>query len=245
MCSTPRSGSGLLCRGLAATGAAGTPLEYFNPVHRERLAARWGCAAGLGDYVACLYRLRTTHAGVFSAKVHWDQLQALAGEARGDPLAALFPGAVYVRIRRRDRDRQAVSLWRAMHDGIWSVAECEPMPGERAAVPYSFEGIARCRGELAEADAAWDAYLAAPRHRPRRGRARGARRRLCRGRSRGSPPSSPARARPRRRLPGHRHGASPTPAPRRSPGGSARSAAGYCPAAWQTSPSGSPRGRSS
>ena len=167
---------------------------------------------------------RTTHAGVFGAKVHWDQLQALTIEAGGDPLEALFPGAAYVRIRRRDRDRQAVSLWRAMQDGIWSVAEDEPVPRERAAVPYSFEGIARCRGELAEADAAWDAYLAARgivpaevEHEELVADYAGT---IARIAALVTGSRAPATA-----SPGPPHGAWPTPAPRRSPGASARSAA--------------------
>jgi len=38
VCSTPRSGSGRLCRGLAETGLAGIPAEYFNVNQRSPLA---------------------------------------------------------------------------------------------------------------------------------------------------------------------------------------------------------------
>jgi LPS sulfotransferase NodH len=174
VCSTPRSGSGLLCRALAGARVAGSPLEYFNPLHRGRLLERWGCGPSLGEYVRALYALRTTPDGVFGAKLHWDQFVALRAEALGLPgsepgyelsaafLERLLPGAVYVRIIRRDVNRQAVSLWFALHTGTWSVAADDGDDddgGERARVPYSFDGIERCRRLIENAELHWDRFL--------------------------------------------------------------------------------------
>jgi len=168
--STPRSGSGLLCRGLAATPGAGSPLEYFNPVHRGLLTERWGSGVGLAGYVRDLYAHRTTRTGVFAAKVHWDQLAALRAEALGLPAAEpeyaldggflerLFPGARFVRTIRLDVDRQAVSLWFALHTGTWSLA-ARDVPLGRDEVPYDYEGIDGCRRWIESAEVHWDRFL--------------------------------------------------------------------------------------
>jgi trehalose 2-sulfotransferase len=168
--STPRGGSGLLCRGLAAAHGAGAPLEYFNTVHRRLLTERWGSGDGLAGYVRDLYARRTTPTGLFAAKVHWDQLAALRAEALGLPAAEpeyaldggflerLFPGARFVRIIRLDVDRQAVSLWFALHTGTWSLAAGD-IPLGRDEVPYDYEGIDRCRHWIESAEVHWDRFL--------------------------------------------------------------------------------------
>ena len=105
VCSTPRSGSSLLCRALASMGIAGTPTEYFNPVTRASLTAR---------------SRRTSANGVFGTKLHWEQLEQLRAESlglgRAEPefeisasfLEQLLPAPVYIHILRRDVNRQAV-----------------------------------------------------------------------------------------------------------------------------------------
>jgi trehalose 2-sulfotransferase len=142
VCSTPRSGSGLLCRGLAATGLAGTPAEYFNSNQRAPLSARWRAGEDLCAYVRALRAHRTSPAGVLGVKIHSDQLEHLSCELGepdpGELLPRLFPDALYVHLEREDVDRQAVSLWSALQTGIWSEQASMP-PGVPADVPYSFE----------------------------------------------------------------------------------------------------------
>jgi LPS sulfotransferase NodH len=171
ICSTPRSGSGLLCRALARVPGAGAPLEYFNPLHRGLLTERWRCGPALDGYVRALYAHRTTPEGVFGTKLHWDQLVNVRAEAlgiapvepgyelAGEFLQRLFGTATYVRIIRRDVDRQAVSLWFALVTGTWSVAAGEAPDDGRAQVPYSYEGIDRCRRLIENADVHWDRLL--------------------------------------------------------------------------------------
>jgi trehalose 2-sulfotransferase len=174
VCSTPRSGSGLLCRGLASTLVAGTPLEYFDPGHRELLRKRWGCGRRLEPYLAELYSRRTTSEGVFGVKLHWGQLVTLRAEALGtsasepeygasdDFIERLFPNATYFRTLRRDLNRQAVSLWFSLHTGTWSVATEDRVDGrDRARVPFSYEGIDRCRRLIERSELHWDRFLRA------------------------------------------------------------------------------------
>jgi trehalose 2-sulfotransferase len=172
VCSTPRSGSGLLCRGLAGTGRLGTPLEYFNPVHRDILTERWRCRPDLEPYVDALHSRRTTATGMFGAKVHWDQMSHIRAEAgaggRDDRfiyetsdalLERLFPGPVFIRIVRLDLDRQAVSYWRAINSGVWSVEAGDPASVETEQTPYNFEGIDRCRRLIESGELCWDRLI--------------------------------------------------------------------------------------
>lgn len=170
VCSTGRSGSGLLCRALAATGVLASPLEYFNPIHREILSRRWGCEPGLEAYLHGLYARRVDAGGVFGTKLHWDQLAALCAEASRSPaggterstfLERAFPDARYVRIIRRDLDRQAVSLWRALQTDVWSVAVSAPRTtGFRDwSARYDYEAIAACRSSIEHGEREWTRYL--------------------------------------------------------------------------------------
>ena len=170
VCSTPRSGSGLLCRGLAGRGA-GAPLEYFNEIHRGLLTDRWGCGRDLDSYVRALYAHRTAAGGVLGVKLHWDQLERLRAETLGLPagepeyrfpiafLEQLLPGATYVRIIRLDIDRQAVSLWFAAAGGTWSVAAGDAADTGRGDVAYDFVGIDQCRRTIENAELHWDRLL--------------------------------------------------------------------------------------
>ena len=174
VCATPRSGSTLLCEGLKATGVAGRPEEYFEALPttgRPRTPADY--LAGLDDSDALdlvdgaqppepppysslldvdhpeehLARVRawgTTPNGVFGAKVMWGHLD--------DP-SALFPGARYVWVRRRDTVRQAISLWRAMQTQSWRDEGSRGSGGPRP--EYRFSALRHLVDLLAENDAAW------------------------------------------------------------------------------------------
>jgi trehalose 2-sulfotransferase len=127
VCAVPRTGSSLLCSLLADTGLAGRPGEYFNPQRISDQSERWG-VSGFGEYLAALPRTATPN-GVFGTKLLSGHLDALleraralptmSGLASGELMAALFPGLRYLWIRRRDKVRQAISLWRAEKTRQW------------------------------------------------------------------------------------------------------------------------------
>jgi trehalose 2-sulfotransferase len=157
VCATPRSGSTLLCQGLAATGVAGIPIEYFNPRWRAALSRDWGCDSELESYAAALRTRRTSDDGVFGVKLQWHQLETLgkeAGAAHHSRLLEELLGArpSYVHLRRDDLERQAVSLWTAEHTGQWTRTD-RAAAGVR--VPYSFAGIERCRFRIALDELQW------------------------------------------------------------------------------------------
>ncbi|MBT0769066.1 hypothetical protein KIH74_09025 [Kineosporia sp. J2-2] len=123
---TPRSGSTLLCEGLQATGVAGRPAELFGPLLEHTWKTAWGLPANVPDdeFVRAALRYGTTGNGVFGMKMHWQHVRFLAGRLGvcgppGAVLDALVPRARFVRIVRRDRRAQAVSLFRAYWTEEW------------------------------------------------------------------------------------------------------------------------------
>jgi trehalose 2-sulfotransferase len=74
-----------------------------------------------------------------------------------DVLAAAFPGVRYVWLRRNDKLRQAISLWRAAGTGQYSLAD-----GEQAVPPPPFDraAINRLVRWTEEGEAGWREWFA-------------------------------------------------------------------------------------
>lgn len=181
ICTTPRSGSTLLCRYLAATGCAGNPQEYLLepalPVLQERQGAR-----DFPGYFEALLSRQVTPNGVFSIKLmgvpdvfegYLARLRELPG--LGDPerpapelLAAAFPGVRYVWLTRRDRTRQALSLLRAQASGRWQSTQAAPAApaAPKAAGAPDLGAVDDAVGDLVSWDAAWESFFAQAGVRP-------------------------------------------------------------------------------
>ena len=203
ICTTPRSGSTLLCELLTATGVAGRPEEYFQQLpatgmpmtprdYLEGLSPALIPELDGGDdaaWVSPLYDPRrfrdyrayvdwvlaqgTTPNGVFAAKIMWPYVAGLVSRLYGgdswnmtDAQAALertFPSLRYVWLRRRDKVRQAVSLWRAIQTWQWRVDAARAHSGrgpEPEGEPrYSFEAIDHLRRRLEASDLTWEVFF--------------------------------------------------------------------------------------
>lgn len=117
------------------------------------------------------FRLGATDNGVFGAKLMWrhlPDLQRLAGELPEyagldlyELLEQLFDHPRYVWVTRRDKVRQAVSLWRALQTRSWRMGP----DGEKRDVElrYRFEGIDHLVGSLRSDDERWQEFF--DRHR--------------------------------------------------------------------------------
>jgi trehalose 2-sulfotransferase len=117
------------------------------------------------------FTLGTTPNGIFGAKIMWNQLpdlkqhadsiERLAGLSRLELLEELFDGDAGVRfiwMRRRDKVRQAISLWRALQTRTWRLDH--PDEDESSHVlHYSFEGIEHLRRRLSADDTAWGEFF--------------------------------------------------------------------------------------
>lgn len=153
VCTTPRSGSTLLCEALNRTGMAGRPEEYFVPDSRVSIDPpvwrQWDTAP-FAEYLARVVRHSTTPNGVFATKFDWDDLQRVLAELSRLPdhaglsprasLECVFPNLHVIWVTRRDKVRQAVSLERAQQTLVFMVSGERPPEAARQPT-YSFTMI--------------------------------------------------------------------------------------------------------
>lgn len=180
---TARSGSTLLAQGLGATGQAGDPKEWFNPIgmyvtHQSwgvpRIAARghaervvnavrrkpnWKVThrftrASLVRYLNELGEHTTTPNGVMSFKTMWGQYHQVLLRHHLD---ARFWGVdvQWVRTQRIDRVRQAVSTLRAVQTNAWTAQQ-----SVRATPRYDADRIAAHLKGIERAEQHWDGHFA-------------------------------------------------------------------------------------
>lgn len=177
VCYTPRCGSTLLCDALVKTGVAGYPEEYFPleslyvsvaaAVGRPLWKQDWGAA----PFRACLdtvLRLGTTPNGVFGAKVMPSNLRYLERALRESeasdyhssprPLENAFPHLRYIWVVRRDKFRQAISLFKARQSKTWISRSTD---GSNAPVlSFNFQMIDECLRSILHREAEWEEHFA-------------------------------------------------------------------------------------
>jgi LPS sulfotransferase NodH len=129
---TPRSGSWLLADHLSQTGAVGTMREYFHINYVATLSDEYGLATNdiSREYIAEIRQRSSSDQGVFSAKIHWLQINQLVNALRRihpmlanspapELIEASLPRTRYLYLMRRDKARQAISMFRAMRSEQW------------------------------------------------------------------------------------------------------------------------------
>jgi LPS sulfotransferase NodH len=168
VCSTPRTGSTLLCEGLKRIGHCGLPHEYLNPAACEgttRVSRNGGdLERGLKEILA----QGTTSNGVFGMKIHWIDFQSLMKQILAiepyralrvpEALSRVFPNLRYIHIRRRDKIRQAVSHAKAFSSNIWVVGSGQTMPYS-APLRYDYFSICERHQAILQEDAAWERFF--------------------------------------------------------------------------------------
>lgn len=142
--------------------------DEWGPPHTEAMRAL-AAAPSYADYLAWVIEHGTTPNGVFGAKMMWSYLHDFATQARQVPayrdlsldrlMQSVFPSLHYVWVTRRDKVRQAVSMWKAVQTQAWK----ESMPAGNGSFPrepiFSFEAIGHLARQMADHDAAWHAYF--------------------------------------------------------------------------------------
>jgi len=183
ICSTPRSGSYLLCRAMINAGL-GVPHEYFNPIVIRQIAPRFGLREEIGNlrwwprgrldrlslrrseraaeieflekYLRALMSKRC-QGGVFAAKMHYrDYLKVL-----DNPVGRrLLDGGLFIHLYRDDMLKQAVSAHFAQLTGRWGIDDT--VTTEPAINPDFFEvkAIDETLNNLSEQDRGWRVFLA-------------------------------------------------------------------------------------
>ncbi|MBO6756931.1 MAG: sulfotransferase [Roseibium sp.] len=179
ICTSPRSGSTLLCKLLKATGIAGDPDSYFHepsiarwqaylgmtpdPVASERkvLAAVFQAAVERGRGDSGVFGLRLQR---HSFKFFVEKLAVLHPRPRGDleRLQAAFGRILFIHLTRTDKVQQAVSYVKAKQTGLWHKApdgtELERLSPPRGPV-YDAEHLRSCYDRFVADDVGWNAWF--------------------------------------------------------------------------------------
>ena len=180
ICTTPRSGSTLLCRLLASTGKTGNPDSFYHkPRFMAEWAAEWGLAKKGGEspvafdraYLAGALEAGRAGTDIFGMRLQYEYLPLLSKtldqiypgfktdanrfkQAFGDPL--------YIHLSRSDKVAQAVSLVRAEQSGLWHLnadgTDYERV-GRAQEPSYDFNRLHREVIELAKEDQAWSEWF--------------------------------------------------------------------------------------
>jgi len=183
ICSTPRSGSYMLCRYMINAGL-GVPHEYFNPVIMREIAPRlglgksieglkWRCRSlrdrlpfgkadrvaevnFLAKYVTALVPKRC-QGSIFAAKIHFDQYIRVLDNPVG---RKLLDGGLFVYLFREDLLKQAVSRNFAYLTGRWGLDDTVSTAPAAPADLLQPIGIDRELETLADEDRGWRVFLA-------------------------------------------------------------------------------------
>jgi len=170
ICSVQRSASWLLCHALQDTGGLGVPAEYFHRGDEQFWRGRWG-ATTEEAFLQALRERPVTANGAWGSKMMWNYFADALARLRAwphlglpsdaadpDVLAAAFPGVRYVWLRRDDKLRQAISLWRAAATGQYALTD-----GQKTAPPPPFDpdAIGRLMQWVEEGESGWRRWFAA------------------------------------------------------------------------------------
>jgi LPS sulfotransferase NodH len=169
VCATHRSGSNLLCQALWHTDLCGRPQEFFSPTRAEKIAAEHELTADPGEdyaaYVAELIEGRASPNGVFGGKMMWAHLApfvaALGNEGEGTEavLARVFPALRYLWVRRGDKLRQAISMWKAKQTKVYNSLQAGERAGDGPAAEFDFAEIRKCKERFEREDEAWGEFF--------------------------------------------------------------------------------------
>jgi trehalose 2-sulfotransferase len=147
ICTNPRSGSWPLSEGLAATLLAGNPREWLNVQQEQRHRAEWRMEHSTDlTYAAERMEAIANFRGLTSARL----------------ISTLFPEAKYLWLKRRDKARQAISLYIASSTNEWwAIAGLSPERPEDSTANPGFDprAIARLERVLEQNEANWQSFF--------------------------------------------------------------------------------------
>lgn len=187
LCTSPRSGSTLLCKLLAATGVAGAPGSHFHrpslkdwcddydlghafPTEADARAAVFRAAIAKGKGATDLFGLRLQR---HSFDFFTQQLALRHPDAAGDKsrIEAAFGPTLFIHLTRTDKVDQAVSYLKAKQTGLWHAAP-DGREIERLSPPqdpvYDARAIEDQYHIMTGYDRAWEDWFAAQHIAPER-----------------------------------------------------------------------------
>ena len=176
ICSTPRTGSTLLCGLLESTEVAGRPESYFRQPDEQSWAARWGIVRSpdgvfeYAEYVRAALASGRTEKGVFAARIMWGTLDRVV-----DKLGAVYPALTgadidllnrafghtrFVYLKRDDVLAQAVSWYRAEQTNVWFEIDQSESEQPEQEPCFDFDQICKLVQVIDGHNAAWRAWFA-------------------------------------------------------------------------------------
>ncbi|MEM7303701.1 MAG: Stf0 family sulfotransferase [Pseudomonadota bacterium] len=180
ICSTPRTGSTLLCDLLSSTGIAGQPDSFFMQNPDPIWVAEWGLPKS-GDvedpeycvaFINAALKAGRGETKIFGLRLMWESLKPLMNLIDGTypeltsdraRLRAAFGETLFIHLTREDKLDQAISMVRAEQTGLWHIAP-DGTEVERLSQPeepeYNFERISANRVELEQHDQHWEKWFA-------------------------------------------------------------------------------------
>lgn len=179
ICTSPRSGSTLLCRLLSQTGVAGNPDSYFHEPSLEAWLDDYslphGHAVSERELLDSVFRAAIAEGsrdtGVFGLRLQrhsfdffTEKLAVLHPELPSDTqrLAAVFGRTSFIHLTRNDKLEQAVSYVKADQSGLWHMSS-EGTELERLAPPrvptYDADGIRRELERFMAYDRDWNTWF--------------------------------------------------------------------------------------
>ncbi|MFL5660490.1 MAG: Stf0 family sulfotransferase [Ktedonobacteraceae bacterium] len=168
---------------LKQTGQPRRPQEYFPA--GSAIASQLGDYSRLDDeamlaecyqgstytiYLAQVIEKGTTPNGIFGAKVMWGYLDDFISHLREIPgyqelaapdlLSTIFPNLCYIWATRRDKVRQAVSLWKAIQTWTWKQEETDGSHLVAQELRFNFAAIDHLVRQIEVHEAEWQKYFA-------------------------------------------------------------------------------------
>lgn len=175
ICSTPRTGSTLLCGLLESTGLAGRPKSYFRQQDEQSWVTSWNIPCSpegvfdYADYVQATLAAGRTDNGVFAVRIMWGTLDELVYKLRiiypelsGDDVQILnraLGHSRYIYLRRTDVIAQAVSWCRAEQTNIWHTTDRTESVHLVEEPQYNFSKIHQLVQTLNDHNMAWQKWF--------------------------------------------------------------------------------------
>jgi LPS sulfotransferase NodH len=167
--SLQRTGSYLLCEGLANTGVAGYPTESIAPENKPANVTAWGLDPDMPmtEYLTQVVKHGTGRNGVFGVKMHWSQIDWVRRQLHigvsedSKAIDFLFPDAKFIHITRDDLRGQAISSYRAYATyEWWRKADVHNTSITNPDPPYNSKRIRFWERHFIERNKDWKEYFA-------------------------------------------------------------------------------------
>ncbi len=171
---------------LRQSGRPRRPQEYFSGVDDPSIADHLGEYARSDERKHPLWSREdyepyfdwavgeaTTENGVFGAKLMWGYFGDFVSLLREIPrfhelelpelFDAAFPDAIFIRVNRANRLRQAASLWKAVQTATWrkdeGAANAKDNGERRPQLRFHYKAIDHLLNQILDEEAFWDAFF--------------------------------------------------------------------------------------